>query len=67
MGRTYQKNSGKYYDDDDYNRSFKKTKPVKHSNNRKTQGMKTLNNYVEDDYDSFDEYDDTETYEDDNT
>ena len=51
MGKTYQKNSRRYDDDDNSGRSGKH---AKHSNNRKSGGMKTLNSYVEEDYD-FDE------------
>lgn len=48
MGRTYYKSSKNYDDSDFGNRSGK---PAKHSNGKKTGGMRTINNYVEDDYD----------------
>ena len=48
MGRTYHKSSKSFDDSDFGNRSGK---PAKHSNNKKTGGMRTINNYVEDDYD----------------
>jgi hypothetical protein len=48
MGRTYYKSS-KTFDDVDFgNRSGK---PAKHANNRKSGGMRTINNYVDEDYD----------------
>ena len=46
MGKTYLKNS-KSFDDESSKRSGKK---AKHASNRKGEGMKTLNSYVEDDY-----------------
>ena len=46
MGKTYHKQ--KSYDED--NSSQRSGKP-KHSNNRKGGGMRTLNSYVEEDYD----------------
>ena len=52
MGRTYYKSSKNYDDSDFGNRSGK---PAKHSNGKKTGGMRTINNYVEDDYDLNDE------------
>ena len=51
MGKTYQKNSKKFDDEFSSGRSGKHSK---HANGKKTGGMKTLNNYVDDDYD-FDE------------
>jgi hypothetical protein len=48
MGRTYYKSSKNYDDSDFGNRSGK---PAKHSSGKKTGGMRTINNYVEDDYD----------------
>ena len=55
MGKTYHKQ--KSFDDDI---SQKRSGKAKHSNNRKGGGMRTLNNYVEEDYDldddTFDEY-----------
>ena len=47
MGKTYKKQSHRY-DDDQY--SGRSGKHAKHSNNRKSGGMKTLNSYVEEDY-----------------
>jgi hypothetical protein len=47
MGKTYQKNQ-KRFDDDTSGRSGKH---AKHANGKKTSGMKTLNSYVEEDYD----------------
>ena len=52
MGRTYYKSSKSYDDDGSGNRSGK---PARHANNRKSGGMRTINNYVEDDYDLNDE------------
>jgi hypothetical protein len=52
MGRTYYKSSKNYDDSDFGNRSGK---PAKHSSGKKTGGMRTINNYVEDDYDLNDE------------
>jgi hypothetical protein len=48
MGRTYHKSSKSFDDSDFGNRSGK---PAKHSNGKKTGGMRTINNYVEEDYD----------------
>ena len=50
MGKTYHKNPKKF--DDDIS-SGRPGKPSKHSNGKKTGGMKTLNSYVEEDYDPF--------------
>jgi hypothetical protein len=47
MGKTYHKQSRKYDDDVSSGRSGNTTK---HANNRKSGGMRTLNSYVEDDY-----------------
>ena len=52
MGRTYYKAS-KGFDDTEFGK--RSGKPAKHANNRKTGGMRTLNNYVDDDYDLNDE------------
>ena len=52
MGRTYYKTS-KGFDDTEFGK--RSGKPAKHANNRKSGGMRTLNNYVEDDYDLNDE------------
>lgn len=54
MGKTYHKNSRRYDDDDASGRSGKH---AKHANGKKSGGMKTLNSYVEDDYDIDDGYD----------
>ena len=56
MGKTYQKNSRRYDDDTPSGRSGKH---ANHSNNRKSGGMRTLNSYVEEDYDDFDLNDDS--------
>jgi len=57
MGKTYHKNSRRF---DDEQTSGRSGKHAKHSNNKKGGGMKTLNSYVEEDYDfdddTFDEY-----------
>ena len=47
MGKTFKKQS-----------SGRSGKHSKHSNNRKTGGMKTLNSYVEEDYEDYDLNDD---------
>ena len=52
MGRTYHKSSKSFDDNEFGNRSGK---PAKHSNGKKTGGMRTINNYVEEDYDINDE------------
>lgn len=57
MGKTYHKQSHRYDDEISSGRSGKHSK---HSNGKKTGGMRTLNNYVEDDYE-FD--DDIEIYD----
>jgi hypothetical protein len=48
MGKTYYKNSKRF---DDEQTSGRSGKHAKHSNNRKSGGMKTLNSYVEEDID----------------
>jgi len=48
MGKTYHKNSRRF---DDEQTSGRSGKHAKHSNNKKGGGMKTLNSYVEEDYD----------------
>jgi hypothetical protein len=53
MGKTYQKNSKRF---DDENSSQRSGKHSKHANGKKTGGMKTLNSYVEDD--DYDDQDD---------
>jgi len=52
MGKTYNNQARKFDDEFTSGRSGKHSK---HSNNRKTGGMKTLNSYVEEDYDLNDE------------
>jgi hypothetical protein len=47
MGRTYYKSSKNIDDSEFGNRSGK---PAKHSNGKKTGGMRTINSYVEEDY-----------------
>ena len=72
MGKTYYKNSKKFDDEQSSGRSGKHSK---HSNNRKTGGMKTLNSYADEDYDlnddDFDDevsiYDDIQIQHDENT
>jgi hypothetical protein len=51
MGRTYYKSSKNF---DDGNTSGSSGKPARHANGRKTGGMRTINKYVEEDYDDFD-------------
>ena len=48
MGKTYHKNSKKFDEEISSQRSGKHSK---HANGKKTGGMKTLNSYVEEDYD----------------
>jgi len=48
MGKTYHRQPSNYDDEFSTKRS---TKGAKHANNKKTGGMRTLNNYVEEDYD----------------
>lgn len=55
MGKTYHKQSRKFDEDVSSGRSGKHSK---HSNNHKTGGIRTLNSYVEDDYDFDDLFDD---------
>ena len=58
MGHTYRKNSSKF---DDEGTVWRAGKHPKHSNNRKQGGLKTLNSYVEEDYeDTLDLQDDKE-------
>ena len=52
MGKTYNNQARKFDDEFTSGRSGKHSK---HSNNRKSGGMKTLNSYVEEDYDLNDE------------
>jgi hypothetical protein len=48
MGKTHHKQSRKF--DDEFS-SGRSGKHAKHTNGKKTNGMKTLNSYVEEDYD----------------
>lgn len=48
MGKTYHKNSKRFEDEQTSGRSGKH---AKHANNKKSGGMKTLNSYVDEDYD----------------
>lgn len=57
MGKTYHKQSSRYDEDKPSGRSGKH---AKHSNNRKGGGMRTLNSYVEEDYDFEDDVFDDE-------
>jgi len=50
MGKTFKKN-------DDF--GGRSGKPAKHASGKKTGGMRTLNSYVEEDYDDFDLNDDS--------
>ena len=58
MGKTYKKLNNRY---DDEQSSGRSGKHAKHSNNRKSGGMKTLNSYVEEDID----FDDEDIFDDD--
>jgi hypothetical protein len=49
MGKTWTNSSRKY---DEEQTSKRSGKHAKHSNNKKSGGMKTLNSYVEEDYDN---------------
>jgi hypothetical protein len=51
MGKTWVNTSKKFEDDT----SGRSGKHAKHSNGKKTGGMKTLNSYVEEDYDPFED------------
>ncbi len=57
MGKTYHKQSSRFDEDKSSGRSGKH---AKHSNNRKGGGMRTLNSYVEEDYDLDDDVFDDE-------
>lgn len=60
MGKTYHKPSQRY---DDEVTSGRSGKHAKHTNGKKTGGMRTLNSYVEEDYEFDDEIDiDDEIY-----
>lgn len=58
MGKTYKNQNHRYDDEKPSGRSGKHSK---HSNNRKSGGMKTLNSYVEEDI----EFDDEDIFDDD--
>ena len=58
MGKTYKKQPHRY---DDEQSSGRSGKHAKHSNNKKSGGMKTLNSYVEEDID----FDDEDIFDDD--
>lgn len=58
MGKTYKKQSHRY---DDEQSSGRSGKHAKHSNGKKSGGMKTLNSYVEEDID----FDDEDIFDDD--
>jgi hypothetical protein len=64
MGRTYHKSSRSFDDTEFGNRLGK---PAKHSNGKKTGGMRTINSYVEEDYDDSEEFDIDETTDTKNT
>lgn len=64
MGKTWTNSSRKY---DDEQPSGRSGKHAKHSNNKKSGGMKTLNSYVEEDYDDYDPFDDKIEIDDDIT
>ena len=49
MGKTYTNQKSSRYEDD--NSSGRSGKHRKHANGKKTGGMRTLNSYVEEDYD----------------
>jgi hypothetical protein len=52
MGRTYNKSSNFY---DDEKSSGRSGKHARHTSGKKTGGMRTINRYVEEDYDFNDE------------
>lgn len=54
MGKTYQKNSKRF---DDENSSGRSGKHAKHANNRKTGGMRTLNSFADEEFED-DPFDD---------
>ena len=59
MGKTYQKQTRQFDEDSSSSQRSRKGKP-KHSTNRKGEGMRTLNRYVDGYYD----FDDTDFFED---
>jgi hypothetical protein len=64
MGRTYHKSSRSFDDTEFGNRLGK---PAKHSNGKKTGGMRTINSYVEENYDDSEEFEIDETTDTKNT
>jgi hypothetical protein len=64
MGRTYHKSSRSFDETEFGNRLGK---PAKHSNGKKTGGMRTINSYVEEDYDDSEEFEIDETTDTKNT
>jgi len=65
MGKTYKKQNHRF---DDEQTSGRSGKHAKHSNGKKSGGMKTLNSYVEEDYDfEYDPFDDEIELQDDIT
>ena len=64
MGRTYNK-SLRSFDDTEFGNRL--GKPAKHSNGKKTGGMRTINSYVEEDYDDSEEFEIDETTDTKNT
>lgn len=60
MGKTYKKFSSKY--DDEFS-SGRSGKHKKHTSGKKTGGMRTLNSFVEDDYDEDPFYDEVEIHD----
>lgn len=60
MGKTYKKQNHRY---DDEQSSGRSGKHKKHANGKKTGGMKTLNSFVEDDYDGDDFDDEVDIYD----
>jgi hypothetical protein len=56
MGKTYKKQANRY---DEEISSGRSGKHAKHSNGKKTGGMRTINNYIEEDDAEFDLNDDS--------
>ena len=56
MGKTYKKQVNRY---DEEIPSGRSGKHAKHSNGKKTGGMRTINNYIEEDDEDFDLNDDS--------
>ena len=55
MGKTYKKQASQF--DDEFS-SKRSGKHARHTNGKKTGGMRTLNSYAEDEYDDYDLNDD---------